>query len=145
MIEMKTTELIGAALDWAVAMAEGAKPERPHDGQVSFDSVHLLCGSDQERGFHAPLYSPSTNWNQGGPLIEEHDINTIRCNDLYFPKGNEHGDFYEPYWEATIDGGTDAGTPLYKTYGPTPLIAAMRCLVASKLGDTVQIPSELIQ
>jgi hypothetical protein len=27
--------------------------------------------------------------------------------------------------------------------GPTPLIAAMRCYVASKLGDEVEIPSEL--
>lgn len=29
-------------------------------------------------------------------------------------------------------------------YGPTPLIAAMRCYVASKLGDEVEIPEELL-
>jgi hypothetical protein len=28
-------------------------------------------------------------------------------------------------------------------YGPTPLIAAMRCYVAAKLGDTVEIPEDL--
>ncbi len=28
--------------------------------------------------------------------------------------------------------------------GPTPLIAAMRCYVASKLGDEVDIPEELL-
>jgi hypothetical protein len=28
--------------------------------------------------------------------------------------------------------------------GPTPLIAVMRCYVASKLGDTVDIPEELL-
>jgi hypothetical protein len=28
-------------------------------------------------------------------------------------------------------------------YGDTPLIAAMRCYVASKLGDEVEIPKEL--
>ena len=27
--------------------------------------------------------------------------------------------------------------------GPTPLIAAMRCYVASKLGDEIEIPTEL--
>ena len=129
MREMKTAQLIGPALDWAVAQIEG---ETEH---VQFSALP----SSQH------YYAPSRKWAQGGPLIEKHDINTIRCNDLYFPKGNEHGDFYEPYWEATIDGGTDAGIPLYKTYGPTPLIAAMRCLVDAKLGDTVQIPSELIQ
>lgn len=29
-------------------------------------------------------------------------------------------------------------------YGPTPLIAAMRCYVASKLGEEVEIPDEHI-
>lgn len=29
--------------------------------------------------------------------------------------------------------------------GPTPLIAAMRCFVASKLGDEVEIPEELVK
>jgi hypothetical protein len=29
-------------------------------------------------------------------------------------------------------------------YGPTPLIAAMRCYVASKLGDEVDVPEELM-
>jgi hypothetical protein len=28
-------------------------------------------------------------------------------------------------------------------HGPTPLIAAMRCYVASKLGDEVEVPKEL--
>ena len=30
-------------------------------------------------------------------------------------------------------------------FGPTPLIAAMRCFVASKLGDEVDVPDELIK
>ena len=29
------------------------------------------------------------------------------------------------------------------TFGPTPLIAAMRCYVSGKLGDEVDIPEEL--
>ena len=31
-----------------------------------------------------------------------------------------------------------------KYSGPTPLIAAMRCYVASKLGDEVDVPEELV-
>jgi hypothetical protein len=31
-----------------------------------------------------------------------------------------------------------------KYFGPTPLIAVMRCYVALKLGDEVEIPEELI-
>lgn len=127
LVKMRTAELIGPALDWAVAQIES---ETEH---VQFSALP----SSQH------YYALSRKWAQGGPLIEKHEINTIRCNDLYFPKGNEHGDFYEPYWKATLDGGTDAGIPLYKTYGHTPLIAAMRCLCCAKLGDTVHIPEEL--
>lgn len=124
LVEVKTADLIGPALDWAVAMAEGAKPERPHDGQVSLGSVHLLCGSDQERGFHAPFYSPSTDWSQGGPLIDRERIKSHYAGPLLG-------------WECWC-GDTGYGT------GPTPLVAAMRCHVASKLGDVVQVPKELL-
>jgi hypothetical protein len=34
---------------------------------------------------------------------------------------------------------------IWLTDGTTPLIAAMRCYVASKLGDEVEIPVELIK
>ena len=67
-------------------------------------------------------YHPSTNWSQGGPIIEREGI-TLRCG--------LHG------WDAELEE-FDA-----ISHGPTPLIAAMRCLVASKLGDEVEIPEEL--
>jgi hypothetical protein len=76
-------------------------------------------------------YTPSTNWEQGGPIIDREGIETRKGNPLYFPKGNESGDHYEPLW---LSG---------KQQGTTPLIAAMRCYVASKLGDEVEIPEGL--
>jgi len=39
----------------------------------------------------------------------------------------------------------DENDPIIHGKGPTPLIAAMRCYVASKLGDEVEIPQELAQ
>ena len=111
---MKTSGLIGAALDWAVAKCEGLM-----HGQIAIDGV--------TRGF----YKPSTEWAQGGPIIERERIEIRKGNDLYFPYGNEKGDYYEPLWIAG------------KQHGQTPLIAAMRCYVASKLGDEVEIPEEL--
>ncbi len=45
---------------------------------------------------------------------------------------------YEDEWEAMIKGG------FFTSYGSTPLIAAMRCYVASKLGEEVEVPDELI-
>jgi hypothetical protein len=46
-------------------------------------------------------------------------------------------------WMGSIGGCTDLDMPLYQEHGPTPLIAAMRCFVASKLGDEIEIPKEL--
>ena len=103
---MKTSELTGAALNWAVAKCEG-------------------LGRDF-------MFKPSTNWLHGGPIIEREKMD-IACWDAHSMP-----------WKASIDGGTDAGVALYVEYGPTPLIAAMRCYVASKMGDTVDIPEELL-
>jgi hypothetical protein len=107
---MRTNELKGLALDWAVAKCE--KPEWLGNQA----EVYVL-----KAGFH-----PSTDWAQGGAIIEREGISV--CPDEIAP------------WCAFFDNGTAE----YVFYtGTTPLIAAMRCYVASKLGDEVQIPEEL--
>ena len=106
---MKTNELIGAALDWAVAKCEG-------------EEVRLIKGQ-LETLWTDNGYKPSTDWAQGGPIIEREKI-TI------FQTGR---DWMGYIWEDT------------ESFGPTPLIAAMRCYVASKLGDEVTLPPELEQ
>ena len=101
---MKTNQLTGAALDWAVAKCE---------------DVYCFDGT----------YTPSTNWAQGGPIIEREWIELCRLNN-----GEWRGQWYE-----------QATEKIHREYGDTPLIAAMRCYVASKLGDEVEIPTELTQ
>lgn len=103
---MKTSELTGAALDWAVQKAEG---------YVQPNSVEFALN----------YFKPSTDWSQGGPIIEREDI-------AVWPDDEEGG------WFASSCGGRGMD---YK--GPTPLIAAMRCYLASKLGDNINIPEEL--
>ena len=71
-------------------------------------------------------YSYSTNWLFGGPLIEREGINTYQMQD--------------GTWQANLDYGM---TDELIYWGPTPLIAAMRCFVVSKLGDEVDVPEEL--
>ena len=124
MAKLKTAELLGAALDWAVCEADRNIPT-------------VVDGTVRMTPWHQTVYAPSTNSAQGEPLMELAQISVVRCRDLYFPKGNEKGDYYEPYWRAT------AGVA--KQYGPTPLIAAMRCFVALKLGNEVDVPEELIR
>ena len=122
---MKTSELIGPALDWAVALAQGAT-------NLKYDTIaswwFVLEGKDRtlSKGWSASQsYNPSTNWAQGGVLIEQEKI---RC----IPYSVEGAG-----WYACKDALN------FKEAGPTPLIAAMRCLVASRLGDEVEIPNEL--
>jgi hypothetical protein len=124
-MKIKTSELTGAALDWAVAKCEG----------VSFvhgDCEYELDGRVFQRGGCSVERRYSTDWAQGGPIIERKEIGISR--NAPCSKGRE--------WEARPSI-TAKGAGGRWGYGPTPLIAAMRCHVASELGDEVDVPEEL--
>jgi hypothetical protein len=95
---MKTSELTGAALDWAVSKCE------------------------KDQNFY------STNWAQGGPIIEREKIDVIAD-----PNGKD-------VWMGRLY----LNWVKYEAFATTPLIAAMRCYVASKLGDEIDLPKELL-
>ena len=120
-MNIKTSELTGVALDWAVAEAQG-NVKLQHDSREGLIIQNILGW------FH---YRPSEAWQQGGPIIEREKI------DLnYFADGSyENGGA----WMATLTN----GPAVSEEVGPTPLVAAMRCYVASKLGDEVEVPNEL--
>lgn len=119
---MKPSELIGPALDWAVAKSEG------HDwrkGEIGYCYSPAGNTSWQQ-------WNPATNWSQGGPIIERERI-TLK-----------------PEWDGEKEYWTAISITRFEHYravcsGPTPLIAAMRCFVMSKLGDEVDIPEELLR
>ena len=109
---MKTSELKGYLLDWAVGKCEGLSIES------DWWDWDRLCFVDK---FNVD-FEPTDNWMQAGKIIERERICLI----------DQGGD----YWQA-ICGWKEA-------FGDTPLIAAMRCYVASKLGDEVEVPDELL-
>ena len=115
---MKTNELSGAALDWAVAKCEGLLAFGHR--KISDDCVITLSTGEFE------IFAPSTSWSEGGPIIEREKINISMSASAP--------------WMAWFYDGLEM---VELTDGGTPLIAAMRCYVASKLGDEVQIPEEL--
>lgn len=125
-MKIKTSELKDKALDWAVALALGANAVKAPENQLWMLHWSSPLFGDQPRwSMRAPAYS--TDWSQGGPIIEREGINTYQMQD--------------GAWQANLDYGM-VDEAIY--HGPTPLIAAMRCFVASKLGDEVDIPEELL-
>lgn len=117
---MKVSELTGSALDWAVAKA-ACIPVK-----LEYRPAYCVYTPVGKRSFYK--FQPHINWKQGGPIIEQE--RPMLCCDTY-------GD---GKWQASILRGPNAWT----AYGLTPLIAAMRCFVASKLGDEVDVPEELL-
>jgi hypothetical protein len=112
---MKTSELTGAPLNLAVARAQGyfcdgqslTRPDPLDDGALE----HIWLAD----------YDPAGDWSQGGPIIERERITLDGTAIL----NQWMAVFYVPDEEP------------WEMRGPTPLIAAMRCFVASKLGDNL--------
>jgi len=122
---MKTSELTRTALDWAVATALGRGPkyDMKSHGRTWCDWWLAAPGHEYE-----PMPSYSTDWFHGGVLIEREKL----CLDI-----DSAG-----VWLAWTKQNYD-DEPRHMVSGPTPLIAAMRCYVASKLGDNVELPEGL--
>jgi hypothetical protein len=112
-MKVKASELQGEALDRAVAKCEGIEV-RQVEG-VLVDPLGLQ-------------FSPSIDWSYGGMVIERERIAT------WFER-YEDEDAGLPCWFAAKYGEREYP-------GPTLLIAGMRCYVASKLGDEVEVPEK---
>jgi hypothetical protein len=110
-MKVKASELQGESLDRAVA----------HCVEWSKKFPIFTDGKPMSKGNY------STDWAQGGPIIERE-----RIGFKYTGTAME--------FVAWVNGELST---MHDQYGPTPLIAAMRCYVASKLGDEVEVPDEL--
>lgn len=120
-MRVKTSELTGRALDWAVATCEGRAPlyDMHSHGRI-WRGWWLSKGGEYEE---LPYYS--TDWGKGGPIIERRFI----------------GVWWTGEWHAKYDG----CRPQEVQDAYHPLTAAMRCYVTRKLGDEVDVPEELIK
>ena len=127
-MKVKTVTLVGEALDWAVAVCTGLRPKL--DEEV-FGQVNLGWWVSTTHYFPLPAYS--TDWGQGGGILSRERISrTI-----------DHSGLWVAYWaEGYVEG--DAGKK-WMQCDRSELVAGMRCYVASKLGDEVEIPDELLK
>lgn len=117
-MKVKTSDLTYRGLDWAATLIA-------YDNGAIYEDGHVYIKTlDGHRGRRS---SPSTDWAQGGPIIERERINLLNwtCG-----------------WDASMTSGLRAAR---RVNGPTALIAAMRCFCSAKLGDEIDIPEELCQ
>ena len=141
-MQVKTSELNEIQLDWIVATCEDIKLTTGEGWQYVYS---------KETG---NLYSPSRSWEHGGPIIDREDIAVVRFVDSYIlPKeqqttsgvilwGERSSEVFISYvGNVKLFQGEMLSD--FEGCGPTKLVAAMRCYVASKLGDVVEIPDDL--
>lgn len=94
----------------------------PHLIWVEARNSLLLSGHRGDRP-----WGPSNDWSQGGPIIERERI------ELRWPcAGTRREDVGLCHADMTRE-------PYATEVGPTPLLAAMRAFVASKLGEEVEL------
>lgn len=118
-MKVEVSEATLLQLNWMVSQAESVAVVIrcwTSDGKT------FLCNTPGQFSDEA-VWCPSEDWSQGGPIIERERV------DLF-------------HYHATNQWG--AQIIQFEQFGPTPLIAAMRCFVASKLGDEVDVPEELL-
>lgn len=131
-VEVKTCDLEGPALDWAVGCIEDEQIERKQIGWLLMNLKVWVPLPDTPYFDIVTHWSPSTDWSQGGPLIQQYgcDLNCLAPANA---------------WEANCWDSAVPQPDLHICEGETPLIAVCRAIVRAKLGDTVKIPAELIK
>lgn len=120
----KTSELTGPALDWAVAKCLYLGKVNPFKLEVIHGKVYRVPATAHANGGWFRL-----SWEVCGPIIEREEISVQHTGDAAKWRAHVWNDERMDFWPVS--------------YGPTPLIAAMCCYVASKLGDEVDVPEEL--
>jgi hypothetical protein len=136
-MKVRVSEATGPVLDWMVAKAMWGEVAIGTFGPLFRPSAQFKAPCRYGRSIR---FKPSTDWSQGGPIIEREGIaiDCVRCE-------GEVASWVAalPYVNEDDDDDDDEVRYSEET-GPTPLVAAMRCFVVSRLGEEVEVPEELL-
>jgi hypothetical protein len=110
---MQVDFLEGALLDYWVAKVEGLDQD-PNSG-FGYNKRYDECEFFGDAEVGKERYAPTYFWDQAGPIIETNKITLVCLSGMQ--------------WEATL--GDISYTACY------PLVAAMRCFVEQKFGESV--------
>lgn len=148
MVRVKTASLTKSALDWSVAQCEGLYIDLGVNWGAG-PAADLVTTYHGQVMFHRPdgsRWAPSTDAAVGMPIAERAGISILRCDD----------DDYEcEPWAAikgpmrrTRDGHGQGAVYMqylsHLVYGPTQLVAALRCLVVNRYGPELDVPATLV-
>ena len=137
-----TSSLSGQDLNQAVAIAAGMKWRFMDASAATAPGVLWLqtWHSYPPEGYWG-LFNPARNWDEAGPLIEAENIMlSPPTSPVHRNGGPNAGNGISGIWGATTWHRGANGRRAIEHHETSPLIAAMRCYVASKLGDTVELP-----
>ncbi len=119
--DSKTLE--GRALDHAVAVALKLPMEfDPMGFKSGSEATFWIWDGAKDMRSIGAMYAPSSDFSDGGPLLERHRISTTA---------------HQTHWRAAMPNGPEVA-------GPTMLIAAMRALVMGLRGKTVNVPNHYL-
>lgn len=118
-VKVKVSEATGEVLEWMILLALGYVP---------FDDIVAYHQSANYKAYYLGNSAFSRLYEYGGPILFQEGISTVKQdqpadNWWAFPPNQKPGD----------------------AFGSNPLIAGMRCLVMSKLGEEVEVPKRLVK
>ena len=130
----KTAVLEDDLLDIAVAKAQGWVLDHIWDQDAGRLTTWRYWKSKNGEVVSTPAskqiqethYNPSTKWDHGGPIIEREKITVTHVACVWGAFTNQYRAKDKLSYPILIE-------------GQTPLVAAMRLFVASKLGDEVEL------
>jgi hypothetical protein len=141
-MKYKVAELEGALLDAAVALADSGRfdPSRPSsEMQMILANGRFMLAGPQPQQLSHHQWSPSTDWAQGGPIIDFARTTVVQMGGGILQGGSIYFAFI-PKSGTTIEHGVQLEGLGLVQKGETYLIAAMRAYVASKFGEEVELP-----
>lgn len=132
MKQIKVSEASGIVLDYLVAKCEGFD-------YMKAEGQRARTNKGRPFWMETPRYHPHNDWSQGGPIFErEIDNFERRVGYFYCHRFKKRQD------RVDINFKTHPGDREAWATGPTLLVAGLRCWVMSQLGETAEVPEELV-
>lgn len=133
-MKVRTHDLTTKQMSFLVSMIE-----MPH--LVWGDTIGIHAHSSQiiVPELNEPdCYTPYMGWDMFGDIVEREGID-IYCN---VPTNRKHKDVaWRGSWAAQYH---RCGIESERYYGNTAIIAAVKCFIAHKLGENIELPDELV-